>query len=59
MKAIELKKKHPAYWNAVEQGVLNDMDVMNYGIKEETKKVIAHNAAFLATSELVQYLNYK
>lgn len=52
----EMKTKYPAYWNAVEQAVLNDMDVMDYGVKEEAKKTIAHNAAFNATYELNRYL---
>lgn len=56
MEDTELKKKHPGFWSAVEQGVLNDMDVMDYGIKEEAKKTIAHNAAFTATYELYRYL---
>lgn len=59
MKDSELKNKYLAYWNAVEQSVLNDMDVFNYGLKEEAKEVISHNAAFIATYELHKYLELR
>lgn len=50
MKAAQLKKKYPNYWETVYENVLDDLNAMDYGIRREgCKKAIAYNAAFEAT----------
>ena len=62
VKATELKRKYPEVWSSVEAAIIEDMRqcmpqaMIEMSLADDTKDCrihrVAHNAAFMATSEL-------
>jgi hypothetical protein len=61
MTAKNLRMKAPALWDAVKLGVKDDLrmqkKIHKFEITEKAADTIAHNAAFLAVSQLIHIIS--